>query len=112
MAPEVLGFFSGNDPAVAYSVSVDIWAIGIITVELLLKLHPFPNVSDLVSYVHGTKALELDSGAGANLSDDCRDFISGLLTPDPVTRPSASAAAAHSWLIEETAAPASNPDES
>lgn len=100
MAPEVLGFFAGNDASVAYSVSVDIWAIGVIAIELLLKCHPFPNVSDLVSYVHGTKSLGFDGVAGVSLSESCRDFIGRVLAPDPVTRPTASATIAHAWLAE------------
>jgi serine/threonine protein kinase len=98
MAPEVLGFFSGNDPAVAYSVSIDIWAIGVISIELLLKQHPFSNVSDLVTYVHGTKQLDLVGVTGMNLSNTCRDFVSALLAPNPATRPTAGAASKHPWI--------------
>lgn len=100
MAPEVLGFFARNNPAVAYSVSVDIWAIGVIITELLLKQHPFPNVSDLVTYVHGDKPLKFGDIVWASLSEACHDFIRGLLAPDPVTRPTANAAVTHAWLSE------------
>ncbi|KAI0202425.1 kinase-like protein [Astrocystis sublimbata] len=94
MAPEV--FDSDR-----YSVSVDIWAIGIITVELLLKQHPLPTVSDLYSLIHGINPLITDTETAAFLSHDCRDFVRGLLNTDPRTRPTANAALSHRWLAEE-----------
>ncbi|KAI0478342.1 kinase-like protein [Xylaria cf. heliscus] len=95
MAPEVFGTNS------MYSVSVDIWAIGIITVEMLLKQHPLPNVSDLYNLIHGINPLITDTESGLFLTKTCRDFVRGLLNTDPVRRPSANAALSHSWLEEE-----------
>ncbi|KAI8944621.1 kinase-like protein [Xylaria longipes] len=95
MAPEV---FDANG---RYSVSVDIWAIGIITVELLLKQHPLPTVSDLYNLIHGINPLITDTESGLFLSETCRDFVRGLLNTDPVTRPTANAALSHLWLEEE-----------
>lgn len=95
MAPEV---FDANN---RYSVSVDIWAVGIITVELLLKQHPLPTVSDLYNLIHGINLLITDTESGLFLSDTCRDFVRGLLNTDPVRRPTANSALSHSWLEEE-----------
>ncbi|RYC64169.1 hypothetical protein CHU98_g2025 [Xylaria longipes] len=95
MAPEV---FDANG---RYSISVDIWAIGIITVELLLKQHPLPTVSDLYNLIHGINPLITDTESGLFLSETCRDFVRGLLNTDPVTRPTANAALSHLWLEEE-----------
>ncbi|KAG7122787.1 Serine/threonine-protein kinase RAD53 like [Verticillium longisporum] len=100
MAPEVLGFNAQNNPSAAYSVTVDMWAIGVIALELLMKRHPFPNVSDLVGHVHGTRTVQYDGVFGVHPSDACRDFIGGLLTPHPAMRPSASVAVKHPWLKE------------
>ncbi|KAI0449502.1 kinase-like protein [Xylaria acuta] len=94
MAPEV---FDAN----RYSVSVDIWAIGIITVELLLKQHPLPTISDLNNLILGINPLITDTGICLFLSEACRDFVRGLLNTNAVTRLTASAALAHSWLEEE-----------
>ena len=97
MAPEVHGFLAGNDASVAYSVSVDMWAIGVIALELLLQRHPFPNMAEYVSHVTGVKCLDFrDFG----LTEPCRDLVGGLLSPNPIIRPSASAAASHPWLQE------------
>ncbi|KAJ8124518.1 hypothetical protein O1611_g9122 [Lasiodiplodia mahajangana] len=94
MAPEV---FEANN---SYSVSVDIWAIGIIAIELLLKQHPLPYVSDLFKLVHGAIPLITDTETGAFLSEDCRHFVRGLLNTNSATRPTANAALSHSWMEE------------
>lgn len=94
MAPEV---FDANN---SYSVSVDIWAIGIITIELLIKQHPLPNLSDVFKLVHGVSPLITDTETGLFLSEACRDFVRGLLNTNSVTRPTANAALAHPWLEE------------
>jgi len=93
-----MGFLSGNDPAVAYSVSIDIWAIGVITIELLFKRLPFLNVCDLANYVSGSKQLDLDGVTGVVLSNTCREFVSELLMPNPVSRPTAGFARNHPWI--------------
>ncbi|KAI0436740.1 kinase-like protein [Xylaria telfairii] len=95
MAPEV---FNANN---RYSVSVDIWAVGIVTAELLLKQHPLPTVSDLYNLIHGINPLITDTESGLFLSDTCRDFVRGLLNTDPVRRPTANTALSHPWLEEE-----------
>ena len=98
MAPEVLGFFSGNDPTVAYSVTIDIWAIGIIVYELLFKRHPFANVKDMLDYVNGAKELDFSGGSELGTAGSCQDFLKSLLSPNPVTRPTAGAASNHHWM--------------
>ncbi|KAI0400646.1 kinase-like protein [Xylaria palmicola] len=99
MAPEV---FSSN----SYSVSVDIWAIGIIAVELLLKQHPFPTVSDLFLGA----PLITDTETSSILTESCRNFIRELLDVNPATRPSARAALSHLWM--EKVIPDSDDEES
>ncbi|KAI0539441.1 kinase-like protein [Xylaria digitata] len=97
MAPEVLG---ASSSANSYSVSVDIWAIGIIAIELLLKQHPLPTVSDLFDLFHGRSILLTDTERGLFLSEACRDFVRGLLDTEPTRRPTASLALLHEWLEE------------
>ena len=59
MAPELDGYFRNTYTVSRYSVSVDIWALGVITMELLLK-HPFPYPSDQYEYIQDTKLLRFD----------------------------------------------------
>lgn len=110
MAPEVLGLLSDSDTSVAYSVAVDIWAIGIITVQLLLKRLPFLNVGDVARYFYGNKALDIEDVASVHLSNPCRDFLRELLRPIPNTRPTAVDARQHPWL--GTGTPTQNEEES
>lgn len=99
MAPEVLTFANNDSPA-AYSVAIDIWAIGVVAVELLLKRHPFSSILDLAGYVHGTRQLDIAGQNGATPSDKCQDFLRRLLSADPVNRPTAKVASRHPWLVE------------
>ncbi|KAH7143414.1 kinase-like domain-containing protein [Dactylonectria macrodidyma] len=100
MAPETMGFFRSDESIGTYSVTVDVWAVGVIAVELLLKKLPFRDLADVSGYLHGVVSLDLGGVDGVDLSPPCRDFLRGLLTPSPVTRPTASAALIHPWLAE------------
>ncbi|KAK4183353.1 putative serine/threonine-protein kinase, partial [Podospora australis] len=103
MAPEVLGHNGGNDDnhdqSIAYTMSVDIWAVGVIAMSLLVKRDIFRLPFDLWRYVRENQALDFTrQGPGPAVTDHCRNFITGLLSPDPVLRPTAVAALAHPWL--------------
>ncbi|KAI6778104.1 uncharacterized protein J7T54_001524 [Emericellopsis cladophorae] len=91
MAPEVMGFFSGNDPSVAYSVTVDIWAIGIIAFELLFKRHPFANVKHILDYVTGTEELRFPG----------RLFVEASLPNGPMAAFPAATPASVAWSASQ-----------
>ncbi|KAK4171416.1 putative serine/threonine-protein kinase [Triangularia setosa] len=113
IAPEVLGFGDGNNigagnTTIAYTMSVDIWAIGVIAMTLLLGREIFPLPGDMSRYTMGQQGLDFSRGPAEDLTDDCREFIRALLAHDPVLRPTAAAALAHSWLeqaVEATGLP-------
>lgn len=102
MAPEVLGFFRGNhannDGKIAYTMSVDIWAVGIIAMTLLLKRDIFPLPGHLYPYIKGDRPLDFTRREGPALTRQCREFVALLLEGDPVLRPTAATALAHQWL--------------
>ena len=98
MAPEILGLSPGNDPTVAYSVTVDIWAIGIIAVELLFEKHPFANIKEMLDYINGVRSLFDGSEPEIACTAPCKDFLKQLLNPDPIIRPTAGAASNHPWI--------------
>lgn len=97
MAPEV---WEARDGVNYYSVSVDIWAIGVIAVELLLKEHPLPTLLELANLLQGHRPLITDTERGQFLSEDCRHFVRQLLTTDAIARPTARIALQHPWLEE------------
>ncbi|KAE9966896.1 hypothetical protein BLS_006753 [Venturia inaequalis] len=99
MAPEQKGHFRSIEGVHAYSLSVDIWAIGVITMELILT-HPFLYNSDQEDYTRGIRPLDFRNETGAVISEACRDFVTSLLTPDPTHRPNAEVAISHPWFAE------------
>ncbi|KAF3934307.1 hypothetical protein ABW19_dt0207196 [Dactylella cylindrospora] len=98
VAPEVLRVFSKNLPDRQYSFAVDIWAIGVICIELLLKRRLFPTFDNLRLYLSGKKQLEFDIVRGIKPSEHARDFIRQLLVLDPTNRPTANLVLYHEWL--------------
>ena len=101
MAPEAMGFFQRNGGAdVTYPVSMDIWAIGIIAAELLLKKPPLQNVAEITNYINGFNPLNLDCTSGVSLSSNCKDFLFGLLRANPRLRPNATDTLKHRWLLK------------
>ncbi|KAF1807937.1 kinase-like protein [Eremomyces bilateralis CBS 781.70] len=97
MAPEVsLRMWTKPDtePLDSYSSAVDIWAVGIIAVELLLKRYAF-----LSSPMVGNMQLNLTGEGEEPLSEPCRDFAGRLLALDPSSRLTARAAGDHEWII-------------
>lgn len=101
-APEVLGLLADDSvpdsQAMQYTVSVDIWAVGIIALELLVRKRVFPRVGDLSAFFYGRRPLEFSRPEGEELSPECCNFIKSLLEPEPALRPTAIAVLAHHWL--------------
>ncbi len=86
-------------------MSVDIWAIGVIALTLLLGRDVFPTPARLSSYIHRQRPLYLSRGDDEELTELCRDFITSLLAPDPIVRPTAIATLSHPWLIQGATSP-------
>ncbi|KAH8649306.1 kinase-like domain-containing protein [Xylariales sp. PMI_506] len=100
MAPGAMGFFPNANPSgAAYSVSMDIWAIGAIAAELVLNRPACCDVADLAGYIHGARSLNFSLNDGAELSHACQEFVRGLLTPNHGKRVTAKVALTHPWLL-------------
>lgn len=103
MAPEQKGHFESIRGVSKYSLAVDIWAIGVITMELILK-NPFSDCSirEQEDYIRGIKPLDFDdsSDLAFDISTTCRKFIEHLLSPNPMHRPTAEVAVSHAWFAE------------
>lgn len=96
-APELREASRATLVAGMYSLSVDNWAIGVITMELVLD-HPFLYASEQREYTDGRRSLGFDDVPGVTISELCQDFIKGLLAPDPQHRPTAKHAILHDWF--------------
>jgi len=78
MAPEVLS----DQP---YTSSIDVWSTGIIFIQLLTGTRPFPHArveKDIVDFIADSKRFRelIDR---LNISDDGKQAVTKMLTPDP-----------------------------
>ena len=73
MAPELLQ----NQK---YNIKSDIWSLGIIMYEIVMKNHPFKsnNISDLINKINNNKPILNNS----SFSNECKELISNLLIVD------------------------------
>jgi calcium/calmodulin-dependent protein kinase I len=96
-APEVMLKEGHGKPA-------DMWSMGVITYTLLCGYSPFrsENMRDLIEECRAGH-VQFHSRYWGGVSDDAKDFIKSLLTPDQNNRASAEEALQHPWLKGETA---------
>ncbi|KAI1109041.1 Pkinase-domain-containing protein [Nemania sp. NC0429] len=83
---------------------VDMWSMGVITYTLLCGYSPFrsENLQDLIDEC-STANVVFHERYWRDVSNDAKDFIMGLLRPDPEDRWSSSEALKHPWLSGESA---------
>lgn len=99
MAPEVHGLVKPKHPGqtTSYSLTVDIWAIGVICYELLCHQHPFSDLSEFIHYI-GDKTLFPTNNMRFS-TETCIDFVRQAMCPDPDERPSSEIARRHPWIL-------------
>ena len=85
-----------------YDDKIDLWAIGILTYELLTGQAPFTGENENDTY---TNIMSLDLQKSHNttrefssLSHDAKSFIKGILMTDPKRRMSLLQMQSHPWL--------------
>merc|ERR1712228_727382 len=84
-----------------YNSKCDIWSCGVISYILLSGQPPFNGQSDqeIMKKVRAG-SFSFDDKVWNNISDNCKDFISKLLTFKADERPSAEDILQHPWLVE------------
>mmetsp|Transcript_6894 Transcript_6894/g.13754 ORF Transcript_6894/g.13754 Transcript_6894/m.13754 type:complete len:499 (-) Transcript_6894:157-1653(-) len=86
----------------AYTRSIDVWALGIVTFVLLCGVFPFDDKRQRRRTDYKLRYPSWEK----NLSSSAKDLLSGLLNIDPNKRLTAADALKHSWVDGETASPA------
>nr|AAV80434.1 calcium/calmodulin-dependent kinase [Sporothrix schenckii]AAV80435.1 calcium/calmodulin-dependent kinase [Sporothrix schenckii] len=83
---------------------VDMWSMGVITYTLLCGYSPFrsENLPDLIEECTSARVI-FHERYWKDVSEDAKDFIIGLLQPNPDDRWSSGDALKHKWLSGESA---------
>ncbi|KAJ3104980.1 Serine/threonine-protein kinase plk1 [Physocladia obscura] len=92
MAPEILD-------KQRYGRPVDMWAVGVVTYELLFGVLPFPNsVTKPKIFGHKSIAAKLSFPTYTQISAQAKDFIQLLLVDNPDNRINVGQALSHPWI--------------
>lgn len=117
MAPEILGLLHDDDEdsdtesGPSYTNAVDVWALGVITFQLLTTQLPFAagDFRPLRKYVKGKAPFTQEHLVASRISFSGIAWIESCLAPSPAQRPSAGFSRKHRWpigaLITESAHP-------
>jgi len=98
MAPEILSPYATNSRK-SYTVSADLWSVGVIMFELLMGEPPFAQAHDprsLLNLIDGTTTVTIP--LEGSLSTECCDLLRRLLQKDPDRRITWTQFFAHPWL--------------
>ncbi|KZP18168.1 Pkinase-domain-containing protein [Athelia psychrophila] len=94
IAPEVL-----FDTANGHSFEVDTWSIGVILYTLVIGRPPF-QTKDVKTIYKRIRDNEYEFPADREVSQDARELVQEILTPDPQQRPTLHEIVDHSFFIE------------
>lgn len=84
-----------------YGASVDLWACGVLVYITLSAQFPFCGDNEDEYFKHVlNQEIEFPDDQWANISDDAKDFVRGLLSKDPTKRLTADEAMKHRWVTE------------
>lgn len=106
MAPEVLGLLddddSDDDARPSYTNAVDIWALGVITFQMLTAQLPFEpaDFRPLKKYVKGRVSFPQGPLSLNNISAPGCAWIQKCMAPSPLQRPSAGFSRQHQWPMD------------
>jgi serine/threonine protein kinase len=97
IAPEVLGLIEAEPGKEGYTVSVDIWAMGVIVFRILTGKSPIPT-ERLADYVKGKLSFPSDILKIHHVSVEGCEFVGELMMPHPNDRMTADEALSHAWI--------------
>uniref|UniRef100_A0A2P2HYU1 Serine/threonine-protein kinase H1 homolog n=1 Tax=Hirondellea gigas TaxID=1518452 RepID=A0A2P2HYU1_9CRUS len=83
-----------------YTQAVDVWAVGVMAFIILRGDFPFSLTDRLALFRAIARAdYSLDDQVWETKSEECRQFVRSLLSRDGGTRPTATEALQHTWLL-------------
>ncbi len=106
LALEVRGIYSpdSQDDEGAFSLAVDVWAIGAITFRMITGQIPFPPGRKLSNYVVGGKSFL----TGHIMSPECTSFLLKTMAASPNHRPTSQEALSYPWIKVQDPIPSSS----
>lgn len=105
MAPEMFPWLIDDEESGAYTMAVDMWALGIVIYQLLTSQLPFGDLSPLHRYCKGSDSFPEAPLVGARVTAECIDIVKLLLHCDPEERLTSYDSLAHPWLCKAVAEP-------
>jgi serine/threonine protein kinase len=99
MAPEILNFLNPSELRSGYTDAVDIWSAGCIVYRLITGVVPFPLSTSLMKYCEDKSLFPYDALFDSGIKSEGSRFLRQLLVTKPSTRPSATQALNHNWIL-------------
>jgi serine/threonine protein kinase len=108
MAPEMQSVIqngtSKRSRKVTYTEAVDVWAVGVMTFQILARRHPFLP-GEIGKYARGELRFPDRRLRRAAVSDEACEFVRSLLAPKPADRPNVKECRQKHWLQTHTTFP-------
>jgi len=107
VAPEVLTEGGGSASKKGYGLACDLWSLGVILFIMLAGYPPFHEegrTQPLLEQITSA-AFDFPDHTWKNISIEAKEFITSLLSVDPLARPTANEALNHPWMTKGTLTP-------
>lgn len=85
-----------------YSYPGDIWALGIILIEMATGEYPYPTSFNYIEMLNHIKTTDTATLIHPEFSPEFQDFLSSCLQKDPLKRNSALELWAHPWIFDNS----------